>query len=399
MRGFPTPPMAEVIQFNCPVCGTTLRLPLVMAAARGPCPNCTREIVAPDPGRGSGAYEVSLSPPPEVIEPFRPFDGPPLLAPVEPESATVPVRKNPQPSGKPLRTVLLCCLLSGMLALVLGFVLGVQVTRKPPPPPPDIAPVRPTIPAEPAPPGSEPVQIRGKPIIGEATVEPPKVESKPESKPEPTQVAAAAEATLRAFLQAPDWASRSAYVLFPEKMRPAMEAYSRETPDGPTRFDSIAVKQTQIDEKTGYTLFIFFVSTDAYPGGIPVAVQETAGGWLVDWRAFVEFRDQLFQIFADGPVDQTGRFHLIASPPPPERAAKTENEHFISVMLNAPLNPTPRIAFVKKATEAFNTFQTATAGGGFFTPVLEVTKRKTTDGKTYLEVLRVVATDWIPKEY
>lgn len=178
-----------------------------------------------------------------------------------------------------------------------------------------------------------------------------------------------------------------------------MEAYSHDAPDGPTPFTSIAVKQTQIDEKSGNTLFIFFVSTETFPSGIPVAVQETPGGWLVDWQAFVEFRDQLFQKFADGPADKSGRFHLIVSPPPPERAANTENEHFVSFLLNAPLNKTPQIAFVKKTSEVFATFQSATASGGFFTPVLEVAKRKTADGKSYLEVLGVMATDWKPRKY
>lgn len=121
----------------------------------------------------------------------------------------------------------------------------------------------------------EPVTIRVKPIIDKAPVETPKIEP----KEEPKQVAATAEATLRAFLEAPDWASRSAYVLFPEKTRAAMEAYSHQAPDGPTEFKSITAKQTQIDEMTGYTLLIFFVATEAFPSGIPVAVQETAGGW------------------------------------------------------------------------------------------------------------------------
>jgi hypothetical protein len=118
----------------------------------------------------------------------------------------------------------------------------------------------------------------------------------------------------------------------------------------------------------------------------------------VDWQTFVEFRDQLFQKFADGPPDQTGRFHLIVSQPTPERAANTGNEHFVSVVLNAPLSLTPHLAFVKRASEASATLQAATTSGGFFTPVLEVAKRKTPDGKTYLEVLRVVASDWSPKE-
>jgi hypothetical protein len=375
--------MAEMIQFPCPVCATTLRLPLAMAAVRGPCPHCAREIIAPDPVHGLAACEVPLPPVPEVIEPAEPA----------PQVTAEPVSALPLPAAKPRRAVLfLACLVTGLVALALGFLLGMRAARESPPPV-VIAPVPVKTPAEPKP-LPEPIPLRVKPIIDDAPVEPPKVEA----KPEPKQAAAAAEAALRAFLEAPDWASRSAYVLFPEKTRAAMEAYSRDVPDGPTAFNSIAVKQTQVDGTTGYTLFVFFVHTDAFPSGIPVAVQETSSGWQVDWQTFVEFRDQLFQKFADGPTGQTGRFHLIVSEPPPERAATAVNEHFLSLVLNAPLNPTPHPAFVKKASEAAATLRAATPGDGFFTPVLEVAKRGTADGKTYLEVIEVVASNWSPRE-
>lgn len=366
--------MAEVIQFNCPVCETTLRLPLTMAAERGPCPKCNREIIAPDPARGVGAREAPLPPPPKAIEPSR------------------PVSEKP-PTVKSQRAVLvLSCLFCGVVALALGFVLGVQTTKRSMSLQPATTPAEPTQPEpplEPDPPEPEPIPFHVKPTVEEAPIKPPVIE--------PTPDAAAAEAALKAFLEAPDWASRSAHVLFPETTRAAMKAYSRESPDGPTPFKSISVKQTQIDEKTGYTLFIFLVSTEAYPSGIPVPIQETKGGWRVDWQTFVEFRDQLFHKFTNGPAQKTGRFHLIVSPAPPAPSAKPGNEHFISVQLNAPLNGTPQLAFVKRASGTFASLRATTTDAGFFMPVLEVAKRKTPDGKTYLEVLRVVATDWIPR--
>jgi hypothetical protein len=387
--------MAEVIQFNCPACGTLLRLPLAMAGAKGPCPSCQKEIIAPSPAFGIGAFEIPVSSLPREIAPFQPFPESVPPANEEPPQKEVLVPTNP--SRTRIFPLMVCCLLTAAVALALGFAAGVRSVSKPLPalkitesaplpkvePPPAVATAL-----------REPTPVPITPIVEAPPVEAPSAGKKPEVTP----VSAAAEAALRAFLEAPDWASRSAHVLFPEKVRSAMETHSHEFPDGPTPFKSIAVKQTQVDEISGNTLFIFFVSTEAFPTGIPVAVQETASGWLVDWRAFVEFRDQLFQKFADGPGDRTGRFHLIVSPPPDERAANTENEHFVSFLLNAPLNQTPHLAFVKKASQTFATFQQATASGGFFTPVLEVAKRTAPDGKTYLEVIKVVATDWIPRE-
>ena len=386
--------MAEVIQFNCPACGTLLRLPIAMAGIHGPCPNCQKEIIAPSPALGIGAFEIPAPAPPQVIEPFQPFpDSVPTVKEALQQAESL---ENTVRSRSRIFPLVVCCLLTAAVALALGFAAGVRSVPKPVPALKIPAPAPLSIVEPPpvaAPPLPEPTPIPVTPII-----KPPTVPAAPaEKKPEITPVSAAAEAALRAFLEAPDWASRSAHVLFPEKVRSAMKAYSHEFPDGPTPFKSIAVKQTQIDEGSGNTLFIFFVSTDEFPSGIPVAVQETASGWLVDWRAFVEFRDQLFQKFTEGPGDKNDRFHLIVSPPPPERTASKENDHFVSFLLNAPLNQTPHLAFVKKSSKTFATFQQATASGGFFTPVLEVAKRKAPDGKTYLEVIKVIATDWIPR--
>ncbi|MEO5712967.1 MAG: hypothetical protein ABIT37_05725 [Luteolibacter sp.] len=426
--------MAEVIQFNCPVCGTLLRLPLDLAAQKGPCPTCQREIIAPDPFRGIGAFEA---PDPRSFprdEPFRPFvDSPP----VEPSEAkpepgpALPVAKEievpmvletppPEPvvvaetkvSPEPKPPLVRACLFTFLVAIIMGYAIGVrsnQYSTGHSPPAPVNTPVVETVtkPAvvEPPAPKPEPTPIFVKPIIQEPPPkpEPPKVEveqkqPEPVKPPDPVKVSAAAEASLRAFLEAPDWATRNAHVLFPEAVRSAMETYSHEAPDGPATFKSIAVKQSQTDEKTGNTLFVFMVETGALPVGIPVAVAETPQGWLVDWRAFAEFRDDLFKKFADGPTGKTGSFHLIVSTPPPDRAASTENQHFASFLLDPPIPGRQQLAFVKKNSEAYRACLAATASGGIFTPVLEVTKLATPDKQTYLEILKIHAGDWLPRE-
>ncbi len=413
--------MAEVIQFNCPVCETTLRLPLDLAAQKGPCPTCHHEIIAPDPFRGIGAFEVPQAPAFRPSEPFRPFvDSPPLVpkeaAPPPPvvEEVKVPVvAETPasppevKVSPPPQKAVLvLSCLLSFAVALAMGYAFGVrsnQYFMRIPPPAAASSPankkeeistqLEKTAPvAKP-----EPTPVFVKPIIQD----PPKQEiPKPEpvKPPEPVKVSAAAEASLRAFLEAPDWAARNAHVLFPETVRSAMESYSREAPDGPTPFKSIAVKQSQTDEKTGNTLFIFLVEIESLPTSIPVAVAETPKGWLVDWQTFIEFRDDRFKKFASGPSGKTGHFHLIVSTPPPDRAASTENEHFASFLVDPPIPGRQELAFVKKNSDAYRVCLAATASGGIFTPVLELTKLTTPDKQTYLEILKVSAGDWLPRE-
>ncbi|MEO5913409.1 MAG: hypothetical protein ABIS50_04195 [Luteolibacter sp.] len=415
--------MAEVIQFNCPACGTTLRLPLAMAAQQGPCPSCQREIVAPDPYRGIGGYEV----PPPVLsiepEPYRPFAETPPLVPkkaevIEKTPEPEPVEIVPEPPAEiqppevvatpplpvaqasvgkqPQRAILvLSCLWAGTVGLAMGIAFGVRspqlFTATPGATQPLIVVPKVTKPAVVVPPpvaGPAPAPVVEKPVVVAPKIDP---------VIPPAKVSAAAEAALQAFLGAPDWAARSAYVLYPDRVRAAMEAYSHEVRDGPTAFKSISVKQSQVDETSGNTLFIFIVATEQFPTGIPVAVKETGGGWLVDWLAFVEFRDSLFQKFLDGPAGKAGFFHLVVTVPPPS-PTEMENEHFSNYLLQSPLAEKSRLAYVKKDSDAAATLEAQTASGRTYAPVLEVEKRTTPDKQDYFEILSVKADDWFPRE-
>ena len=407
--------MAEIIQFNCPACGTTLRLPFELAAYRGPCPSCGREIVAPDPAHGLLAFEP---PPPLFPEPFAepaagspatPIPAHPIETPPsnEIESPANPPAQLPPPatSHQRLPLVALSILLTGAISLVAGYLLGIQSEKSRPlptvpfqaiskeaPSPPARAPV-PT----PAPPPSPPAPV--DPIIPSAPEPAPQPVTEPEPPaPQPLKTSAVAEAALKAVLDAPDWTTRSAHVLHPETTRQAMEEYFRQVPDGPTSYQSISIQNSYTDKKSGNTLFIFQVVTDQHPAGIPVAVSETSSGWLIDWQTFVEFRDDLFRSFADGPSGKTGRFHLIVSAPPPPRAAKTENEHFAAFLLEPPLPDRQRLAYVRKSAEIHTMLSAATQADAALTPVLQLTTRESPDGKPYLEITDMIATDWLPKD-
>lgn len=395
--------MSQLIQFPCPACGTQLRLPLTAAAQQGPCPSCRKEIVAPDPQRGIGGQLAAAVQAPAPAEPVA----------VAPKKATPPPspRDEPPPAPPRKQPLIPACFLSAAVGLAVGFALGtrskpespaplpVAVETTPPAPPvPEPTPVKIVIEAltpEPAPTPEEPAP---EPPPPETSVTPdPPVEETPAPPPTPVKASAAAEAALRAFLEAPDWASRSVHVLFPDRVRATMEAYSHEVPDGPTNFGSIAAKQSQIDEATGNTLFIFVVTTEKFPDGIPVAVKETASGWLVDWLTFIEFRDGLFEKFLAGPVDQAGAFHLLATTPLEDPNA-TQNPNFTAYLVRSPMGGDPQTAFVKNGTPAATTIAAQTAGGRAYAPVLELVKRSTPDQREFLEILAVRADDWFPRD-
>lgn len=420
--------MADVIQFNCPACATMLRLPLQMAASQGPCPCCNREIIAPDPYRGIGAHLPPPPPQPTPVESFRPFaDSPPLASHAthatvveiienkpqaspspEPEPEVAKPSLSESPSQAPPETTsrhpstgnipwvvfVLSLLLTAVVCLVTGYFVGLRsnwlVANTPFP--------KLEIPQTIAEPPTKTVLVQPPP--SESPIPPPEKDPAPPLPEDPPaqeniKASAMAETALKAFLDAPDWTTRSAYVLLPEKMRAAMQAYSQESNDGPTPFESISVENSYTDKDSGSTLFIFKVTTKQHPQGFPVAVAETSSGWQVDWESFIEFRDDLFKSFVEGPAGKTGRFHLIVSTPPQARAANTENEHFSSFLLDPPLPGRQRMAYVKKTSEIHGRLKQMTTSG-IFTPVLEVAKRTTPDGKSYLEITRIIAKDWLP---
>jgi hypothetical protein len=355
--------MAEDIQFPCPACGVTLRLPLAMASAQGPCPRCDQEIVAPDPNLGLSA---SL-----------PTQAPPLTHETPPDSISESKPRTGRPPQRP--PLLLAMLVTAVICLLAGYLIGTRVSA---PLTSDNTPAGiPTAPQE------------------ENAVPSPEPTPAPEPPPPPGAIkaSAAAENALKAFLDAPDWTTRAAHVLSPETTRPAMEAYSSEVPDGPTPWQSVSIQNSYTDKTTGNTLFIFQVITEQHPTGIPVAVVESDSGWQVDWQSFIEFRDNLFQSFAEGPADKNGRFHLLVSTPPPPRTANTENEHFSSFLLEPPFPGSQCLAYVRKTAGIHAVISAATSNGAVFTPVLEVAKRKAPDGKSYLEITGIVAHDWLPE--
>lgn len=406
--------MAELIQFHCPVCGVMLRLPLAMAGHEGPCPRCSRPIVAPDPHRGWSARAI-----PRPVEKSPPFaEAPPVSMSMEAPAEPVPVppfrtmpptvASIPPPPApetrRPFQTAvfILSILLTAVVSLVSGYLLGLNrfathdVSLPPHLPQPGPMPV---VNPEP-PPKVVLIKPQEPPAVNPPVADPPPAPTAESSTPNPgfVQSSDAARAALKAFLDAPDWMSRSAHVLSRERVRSAMESYSHKVADGPTAYTSFERQDTFLDKETGATYFVFYVHTEKHPKGIPTVVAETKSGWLVDWEAFVEFRDEHFKSFAEGPAGQTGTFHLLVSLPPSPRAANTENEYFASFLIGPPGSEDARITYVKKNSDAHTILNNATKDRSVFAPVLEMAKRSTPDGKSYLEILHVTASNWLPRK-
>ncbi len=117
---------------------------------------------------------------------------------------------------------------------------------------------------------------------------------------------------LKQFLAAPNWNERQKVVQTADKVRPLMEQYYHQNPDGP-----IAVRQIQLmrHDKTpntgGPPHCVFQVSGGDLKQPLPVMVEEEGNSWKVDWLTFTEFKDELLQRFLESYQDEPKRFHVM----------------------------------------------------------------------------------------
>lgn len=322
---------------------------------------------------------MAVPAPVEVIPP-RPEavldERPPAVAPEPPILAVE--KKRPK---------LLLALAIGLPALALaavGYHVGkthrpVVIETKP-----LARPAVPDMPDEPAP---------------EAT-SPPEVVETPEPPPPAPSEAADAEATLRAFLGAPDWKARSAFVFFPEDVQPAMAKHAAEHGDGPIPANSFQLADSVPPHH------VFTVHTKAIPEGFPVAVTMTTEGPKIGWDSFIGFHDDHFKKLLDGPTDRSGIFDVLVKP----SGDAAENAHYERFQLSVPMPGRETIAFARRDSVALARLRGELNGSGSFDPptvermisglggvplVLALAKRSTPDGKgSYIEVVDLVAVQW-----
>ena len=119
-------------------------------------------------------------------------------------------------------------------------------------------------------------------------------------------------AALAAFLAAPTWQERLKHTLAPDKMRPIMESYYKVAKDGPIVPEAVEFTRavpTEADPKRKYYAFVVFVQ--GVEGAIPVSVEDTPKGCLVEWRSFVEGHDRLLEKFYAGYRAEPDEFRVL----------------------------------------------------------------------------------------
>ncbi len=340
--------MSETLRFDCPACGTHLLVPASAAGVEGPCPRCHRNITAPFPPSAAPLPAPEPQPAPPPIE--------------DTEPAAPPVQPATRPSSSPV----LACALTGLIALGIGYGIGRSLHKSslPVDPPTASASIAPTAPTNPTP---------------------------------PLPAIAAPEAALRNFLAASNHTERLKYCLFPEAIAPRLAAWHKKHPDGPVEVSSVKAGHSETDSQTGRLLIIFQVATATMPSGIPIAVMETGDGWKVDWESFIDFHADRFKLFAESREGEPADFRLIVRSTHYPGESFAGIERLTAYRLDPPMPDRGQYAFVETGSELQKRLARSTEAGHPFTPVLKLAKRTAADGKIYLGIDAIVATDWRPR--
>jgi hypothetical protein len=224
---------------------------------------------------------------------------------------------------------------------------------------------------------------------------------RPPPTPEASEANDAQEA-LVAFLGAPDWQARSAFVLSPDEVRPAMEKHAKEHGDGPIPASSVHLNEDQ----SAPPVFVFYVCTKAMPDGFPVPVTLTDEGPKIDWESFTAFNDDHFHKLLTGPADQTGIFSVLVKP----EVGAEPSPHWFRYRLSVPMPGRQATGWVRKDSVTLARIRSVFEGANGYdketvdafvsqggVPLqLAVMKRRTNDGQEFIEVVDLVAVKWGP---
>ena len=349
-----------LISFSCHHCTAVLSIPEEQSGISGPCPYCGTVVNSPQP-----------APAIKTVPHVRPAEPP--TAREEPRVWRQARMMTEEETVLPMRPRYLGLKVAAGVVLFAGGVAGLwqfwdndkpaQVRKKPetltpatqPPVPPrpralasatDPQPGEGTIPppSEDMPRGT-PVPAPGAvarnvstapaPAVQGGTLFPDNtagVQAKPvPAEPKATQLAsmsveekeirrvvpiggplAAPGTAIIRFFAAKTWQERLKYTLAPEKVKPLMEAYYKVNKDGPIVPEDIELTRMEaVEADSTRHYFAFMVYFPERAEGIPLSVEETQTGCLIEWSSFAEARDMVLEKFYAGWRKEPGTFRVL----------------------------------------------------------------------------------------
>ncbi|HEX2749402.1 MAG TPA: hypothetical protein VHM91_15440 [Verrucomicrobiales bacterium] len=334
--------MSNVVNFVCCGCEATLSIPLEMAGISGPCPICGIEVTSPQPWTNPGPVVLQN----EIVPPLVLEESAARREKVEERVWLQPqLMVDAEPAVAAPRASRTGWFIAAGVLIFAGGVAGAWKLWEPEKPAPvidkpasplsetRILPSRPAVlaSAEEIPPPSEEMPLpppASTAVARNLSATPTPAASVPVSDPSDdpgvkTPARASAQATemsaaekeirkvvpvkdnlekpgtaLIRFFAATTWQERLKYSLAPEKVKPLMEEHYKTFRDGPVIPEDIQLTRIEGTEEDGerkYYAFVVFLPE--CENGIPVSVEDTKNGCLVEWCSFVEAKDQTLAKF------------------------------------------------------------------------------------------------------
>lgn len=429
-----------LVSFTCHQCTAVLSIPEEQSGISGPCPYCGEVVTSPV--RQAGVQSL----PPPVREPV-----PVRSVRQKPEVGVNLARmaRNGEKIVRPVRPLFVGLKVAAGLAVLGGGVLGtvnlwkpdarvpekktspeIPLVRNVPGPRPavlvsameNLPPPSDHIPAPVAAPAAVARNVSTAPAPTVSVVVPPEepglfpvhtpepkvtriasmsVEEKEIRRVVPTggPLAAPGSAIIR-FFAAPNWQERLKYCLAPQKVKPLMESYYKVHQDGPIVPEDIEItRMMPVEGDPGRHYFAFMVYFPGRAEGVPLSVEETKTGCVIEWCSFVEGKDQVLAKFFSEWRKEPGTFRVTIRRGHYFETDVPAQERKVVFDVTPPDRSQTFKLWVDKDSEVWRKDLDGEKFGWNIIAMMVLTLQweKTADGVKYVRLVKVAGDSWHPE--
>lgn len=209
-----------------------------------------------------------------------------------------------------------------------------------------------------------------------------------------SNVLAEPRSALKEFLAAPNWKERLKYTQHAEKMQSQMQEYYTSHADGPVKADSIDYLTSHLtpDGKNRFHLFQVFTGEGS---GFPVSVEMMDGGFKIDWRSFVEFKDLLLPKYFEKYSAEPATFHVVMRRSHYFGTDVPDQEKKICFVVEPPIAGYSNNVWVDKSNgDMLSKLGERVDWSNLSYPVVTLRWVKEKNGTAYVTIMGVVSDNW-----
>jgi hypothetical protein len=202
------------------------------------------------------------------------------------------------------------------------------------------------------------------------------------------------------FFAAKTWTERHKYVLAPGRVKPLMEAYYKIHADGPIIPEDIELmRMDAVEEDPTRHYFAFLVYFPDRPDGVPISVEETKTGPLVEWTSFAEGKDMLLEKFYSKYRKEPGTFRALVRRGHYFESDVPDQKEKMVFDINPPDRTGPYKMWLDKDSAAVGRHFRDNQFGWNTVAMMVVTLKweRTSSGAEYVRLLEVAADSWHPE--